>query len=478
MNKRIITTVGTSLISNWKETPGYGLTPEIREQLKELEECSFFENSGTIADTYINYIKGEYGEAGILQLLKEFINNTSNCAEISSITAIENELRKSLKEGEELTLTIHLLCTDTILSPLCAEVIAGYFEKEENKEVKEGDRIIITRKVIFEKPGEGQTTIIEKIKEQNFSSSHIIKNLNLKGYSEQGLLNLIEQIKNITSSAGTGNTLLNITGGYKALIPPITILAQLYHLSIYYLYEDSTEIIHLPPMPIGFDWEIIEKYIILLFNENQRKNEKRQQDVAEMRELNLVFKDSTNLTPLGIILREYLKDKESPLTGTIMGYFVEHKLFKYYQTKFDCSKVKHSVKSKPDGDIDLLIESNENSKIAVEVKPVSVLANPFNSWNKLLEKFPARVQSLENISEVWLILYGDNESSVNVETVKQLKERFDTKITFNCKFLKIQKSSQSQEQHIYQDFFKSDIKDNQMIEIVLPENPVNPEIMS
>lgn len=474
MNKTIIITVGTSLLSNWKETNRYGLTNEIREQLKELEKCSFYENSGPTTDDYINYVKGQYGEKGILKLLQEFLNTTSNCTEISSITAIENELRKSLKEGEELILTIHLLCTDTILSPLCAEVIAGYFEKEENKEVKEGDKVIIKRTVVFEKPSEGQTTIIEKIKEKDFSSAYIIKNLNLKGYSEQGLLNLIEQIKNITSNAGTENTLLNITGGYKALIPPITILAQLYHISLYYLYEDSTEIIHLPPMPVGFDWEIIEKYTILLFNEKQRTNEKWQREVAEMRELNLVFKDNTNLTPLGIILREYLKDKESPLTGTIMGYFVEHKLYKYFQSKYDCNKVKHSVKTKDGGDIDLVIELNETSKIGIEVKPVSVLENPFNSWTQLLEKFPARVQFLENISEVWLILYGDNQSSVNVETVKQLKEKLDTKITFNCKFLKVQKSKQSQERHIYQDFFKSDIKDNQVIDIVLPENPVNP----
>jgi hypothetical protein len=354
-------------------------------------------------------------------------------------------------------------------------VIARYFEKEENQEVKEGDKVIIRRIVVFEKPNEGQTTIIEKIKEQNFSSVHIIKNLNLKGYSEQGLLNLIGQIKNVITTAGTENTLLNITGGYKALIPPVTILAQLYHLSIYYLYEDSTDIIHLPPMPVGFDWQIIEKYTILLFNEKQRTNEKRQEEVAEMRELNLLFKDSNNLTPLGIILREYLRDKESPFTGTIMGYLVELKLYKYYQTKFNCSKVKHSIKTKDSGDIDLVIEPNETSKIIIEVKPVSVLENPFNSWTQLLDKFPTRVQSLENVSEVWLILYGDNERSVNVETLKQLKEKFDTNIAFNCKFLKVQKSRQTQERHIYQDFFKSDIKDNQITDIVLPKNPITPE---
>ncbi|MFN4298828.1 MAG: hypothetical protein ACK4EX_03745 [Thermaurantimonas sp.] len=472
MNKTIITTVGTSLISNWKETNSYGLTKEIKEQLKELEKCSFFENSATTADSYINYVKGEYGEKGILKLLTEFLSETSNCAEISSIFAIEKELKKSLKADKALYITIHLFCTDTILSVLCAEVIAGYFENQENqenKEEKDGDKVIIKRTVVFDKPNEGQTTIIEKIKEQNFSSNHIIKGLNLKGYSEQGLLNLIEQIKNIIAKTGTENSLLNITGGYKAFIPPITILAQLYHLAIYYLYEDSTDIIHLSPMPVGFDWELIEKYTILLFNDNQRTNPKRQEEVAEMRELNLVFKDNTNLTPLGIILREYLKDRESPLTGTIMGYLVEHKLFKYYQTKFDCYKVKHSVsvKTQDGGDIDLLIEQENNSKIAIEVKPVSVLENPFNSWTQLLEKFPKRIQFLENIREIWLILYGDNQNSVNVETVRQLKEKFDTNITFNCKFLKVQKSRLSQERHIYQDFFKSDIKDNQVIDIAI-----------
>jgi hypothetical protein len=350
-------------------------------------------------------------------------------------------------------------------------VIAGYFEKDENKEIKDGDKVTIKRTIVFEKVGEGQTTIIEKIKESDFSSKHIIKDLNLKGYSENGLLNLIEQIKNITIESGTVNTLLNITGGYKALIPPITILAQLYHISIFYLYEDSNDIIQLPAMPVGFDWEIIEKYITLLFNDKKRADIKWQQDVLEMQNLNLVSKNGTNLTPLGIILREYLKDKESPLTGTIMGYFVEHKLFKYYQTKFDCYKVKHSVKTKDGGDIDLVIEPTENSKITIEVKPASVLENPFNSWEQLLDKFPKRALSLENVSEVWLILYGENESSVNKDTVRELKEKIDANISFKCKFLKVQKSKQSQERHIYQDFFKSDIKDNQVIDIVLTPEP-------
>ena len=460
MNKTIITTVGTSLLTNFLE----GQSDQMKKLFRGLKDKPFFLDKEIDDATRQNYINNS--QKLFVDAYKYLEDNPQNaCAEISSILAIEKELKKDLKENEELRLTIHLLCTDTILSPLCAEVIAKYFEKDENKEVKEGDKIVIKRTIVFEKVNEGQTTIIEKIKESDFSSKHIIKDLNLKGYSEQGLLNLIEQIKDITTKVGIENTLLNITGGYKALIPPITILAQLYHLSIYYLYEDSNDIIHLPPMPVGFDWETIEKYITLLFNDTKRANPKWQQDVLEMQELNLVFKNNTNLTPLGIILREYLKDKESPLTGTIMGYFVEHKLYKYYQTKFACSKVKHSVKSKPDGDIDLVIEPDENSKIAIEVKPVSVLENPFDSWTQLLDKFPTRVQSLDNVSAVWLILYGENESSVNKDTVRELKEKIDANISFKCKFLKVQKSKQSQERHIYQDFFKSDIKDSQVIDI-------------
>ncbi|GAB4343874.1 MAG: hypothetical protein OHK0038_23980 [Flammeovirgaceae bacterium] len=252
MNKTIITTVGTSLISNWKETNKFGLTEEIRQQLKELEGSSFFEVSATTMDNYINYIKGEYIEKGILQLLKEFLNAKSDCAEISSITAIENELRKSLKEGEELNLTIHLLCTDTILSPLCAEVIAGYLRTKGYN-------------VAFHE----QENIVSEIKNSNFKSEFIIRDLrvdNKEKFEKKGLITLIEKFYSIVEQNCEFDTvtneyrpscILNITGGYKGLIPYLTIFSQISKVKICYLFEDTNDIIQIPQASISLDWNFI-----------------------------------------------------------------------------------------------------------------------------------------------------------------------------------------------------------------------------
>jgi len=448
MKKNIITTVGTSLLTNFidKMVKDNKLNKDFTDAYEYLKTISFYNHN---LDS--RKVKRVIEQA---QILRNVLGDFSNCAEISSIEAIEKELQKT---DSDVQITVHLLCTDSILSPLCAEVIA---EKIINSQSEQEHRSKI--EVRFENLG-----IVEKISDYQFNSQYIIEELNMKGFSENGLLNLIDSLKSIIENKSIGDYLLNISGGYKALIPPITLLAQLYKLHIFYLYEDSEQIIQLPPMPIGFDWELIEKFTIFLFNENQRKNQKNEFALNEMRDLNLVNKTDFNLTPLGIILREYLKDKESPFTGTIMGYFMEHKLFKYYQEKYGCQNVSHSFKKKDmEGDIDLLIKVDD-SVIPIEVKPASVLDNVFNTWTQLKDKFPKRITTLKDCNEVketWLLLYGESEKNINASTLLELKELLP-EVRLKCKFLKIKKNSQSSERHVYQDFFKSDIKDNQITDI-------------
>ena len=137
MNKTIITTVGTSLITNFLKTKN----DIVSKANEDLQSVPFFGLSKSDADDYLESA----------EKIQKPISSFSNCAEISSILAIEKELQKDLKENEELHLTIHLLCTDTILSPLCAEVIAKYLKGKNYT-------------VVFEEVGENET-IISKIKE-------------------------------------------------------------------------------------------------------------------------------------------------------------------------------------------------------------------------------------------------------------------------------------------------------------------------
>lgn len=499
MNKTIITTVGTSLISNWKETNRYGLTDEIRERLKELEKCSFFENSGTTADGYINYVKGGYGESGILELLTTFLNANSNCAEISSITAIENELRKSLKESEELTLTIHLLCTDTILSPLCAEVITRYLKGKGYN-------------VNFEQVSENET-VISKIKEQGFSSDYIIKDLRVDSkekFEESGFHSLIKQVKEVAKKQ---DCILNITGGYKALIPVLTIIAQLEELEINYLYQDEkSELLEIPALPIGFDWIKAELYAHLLNGDALNTYDTNSDEFKELIRLKLVENVKGKIKPtfFGGLLKSYFEQK-MPDSPSYLGDFAEYKIFEHfinfpYQTRY--SKVQKGVKhylnkngtdvyeNKPSELPQADYEEVEFDLVLVDVCTqdyVIVESKFYKQVNDLSDKIKKRIYTMKKLYKEKVaceyVLYIPKLSTQNIETqnLKKLFQKFHiecqkegvsfkifyTDIEVDIKKVKINFGSfikdrfeMGKDRHIKPFLFE------------INENPVNPEILS
>lgn len=60
-------------------------------------------------------------------------------------------------------------------------------------------------------------------------------------FRDAGFINLIDKV--VAIKGEDTSTILNISGGYKALIPPLTLLAQLEQIPLYYIYEDSGELI-------------------------------------------------------------------------------------------------------------------------------------------------------------------------------------------------------------------------------------------
>ena len=57
-----------------------------------------------------------------------------------------------------------------------------------------------------------------------------------------------------------GDILFNISGGYKATIPYLTMLAQINGADIYCIFEDTEELITIPPVPITIDMELFDEY--------------------------------------------------------------------------------------------------------------------------------------------------------------------------------------------------------------------------
>jgi putative CRISPR-associated protein (TIGR02619 family) len=77
-----------------------------------------------------------------------------------------------------------------------------------------------------------------------------------KKFEDEALLSLSKILREKIEEGHKGkyNVVLNITGGYKAIPPYVTIIGNCFpEVEIIYLYEDSKDLVHLPPVPINFD---------------------------------------------------------------------------------------------------------------------------------------------------------------------------------------------------------------------------------
>lgn len=219
----VVTPVGTSLFTNGAKSDndiaGYF------EEIKEHRESDWNDYS-----PYIRPLKTR-SEA--------FIRNqgASASAELQSTVKIWDTLEGNIK--------VHLLASDTVASRLVAEILRGN----------------VANSVLSENRTANVTV--------NFNDNQdVIKGLQVQNRTEflkEGMTNLINKIQYIREIAGDGQTLaINITGGYGASLPYLTIFAQLERIPLYYNFEDSNELITIPSTPLVIDQDLIERYFNVL----------------------------------------------------------------------------------------------------------------------------------------------------------------------------------------------------------------------
>lgn len=193
-------------------------------------------------------------------------------AEIKSLVKLRQELREELE--------VYLLCSDTILSKLAGEVI-------------------------------------EEISSEKFSNLYTIKKvIVIKGLQvwdskefNEGMSNLITEIYSIAGEYWE-NIVINITGGYKATIPYLTILAQINKCDIYYIFEDTDELIKIPYIPIDIKWGIFEENERFFFDLERSGIKEIDINLELNREVISLLETCDNLyclNPLGITLWERYK---------------------------------------------------------------------------------------------------------------------------------------------------------------------------
>lgn len=366
---RIITTVGTSLFENYQSN---------NKNDYDFKDCyqEFKDKSDNFQILLNSDSDSEYQE-DIEYLLKPikswFLNQKDASAEIASILAIA---------GSETDIHVHLIATDTVLSVLAAELIRDWLNESEYN---------ITS--YFTRP--------EKLKTQA-DSKHIIHQLRVSSNKDfqEGFMNLIEVTSKLIDECKEDKeeVVLNITGGYKAIIPIMTLIGQIKKVPLKYIYEESdlnkkTELVEVGNLPMNFDWAVMEGLRVYLSNtiDVDSFGSRSQTVINQLTRLHLIKKELNDykVTSLGNLLVDAFHN--SALDNRILGTFVEYKYLEYfiridngtncsvadyeleYTYKYDIDKEtfvfdfeedKYTLKAKA-GDIDLFLPK---SKTIIEAK--------------------------------------------------------------------------------------------------------------
>jgi hypothetical protein len=296
-----------------------------------------------------------------------------------------------------------LVATDTLQSVLAADLIVEWFKKFPQEKVD---------KVLFQRPD--STFSSQK------DSDYVVKDLRLRSQQDYqfGFMNLIELLGRISNKE---KTKLNITGGFKGIIPIVTLFSQLYEIPMYYLYEaevaiENENLIKLGNLPIHFDLGYIENYIHYLINpqlldDNSKVIANRMYDIGLLDSSYLPAK----LSIIGKLIKNKLESEDLPFQKTTLGYLVEYKIYEYYINStikdFDKPILGFKLSSDPDKDLedaDLWFE-NELEIIIAEIKPVSISRKEMRKKiRKILGFIPALTS--KHLREFWIILYSLNES--------------------------------------------------------------------
>jgi putative CRISPR-associated protein (TIGR02619 family) len=301
--KKVITMVGTSLFENYLEM--YSNDTNFKNAY------NYFKNNKSKANDLDKELNRKGNIEGSLRR-NYFKNNQNASAEIKSLIKLKEKLDEELE--------IYLLYSDTALSRLVAErLYKVFYEYKPYDELKDCE-------------------VKEPVK---------IKGLQVWDRREfnKGLDNLISEIDKI-SNGYYDNIIINITGGYKVTIPYLTIFAQVNKCPIYYIFEDTEELIEITPTPIDINWGLFEKYSHLLnkFSEGvyDMKNLRKEYSeydsfYNEFKSLLWIDNDLGELNPLGNIFWNKYKD-------IILVYIAKTSEYFERLTDKDKKKIENSIR--------------------------------------------------------------------------------------------------------------------------------------
>ncbi len=434
---KVITTVGTSIFEN----------------------CQKSDNDYQINWNYIDKPLSEWDERRNRREKEKVKAWIGNVVDRSKISAEIKSILKLKEDNNELD--VYLLATDTIASRLAAEIIKEFLEKDDFR-------------VYFD------------------PSYDVIKDLQIKDLErfEKGKNNLIDRISELIDGFVEDkeddkrrkfireNVVFNITGGYKGIIPILTILAQLYEIRLFYVFEDSNDAIKIPRIPINFDPFLTEALYVDIYLKKQDPGYKFKNNKDKLKEFGFIDKNS-DITALGKLFYKMVYTY-NPLSPNVLGHFVEYKIleFLYGEGRRD---FKHSYqyiyrdgdKHKKPMELDFVFDISKDEWEVWEVKPMGMFLRPENR-NKVIAQFKKHLLNISKMKRYRVIIYSITEAATNKlkdivqEIADNLRKKFSN-IQIRFDFLYLRKMSlgkQDKYENPYQALFKHSIKKEDFRDLV------------
>jgi len=202
MNKLIICTVGTSISNGCKSQ---------REILRQT----------TIWDDKFPDFQ------------KEIINRINSFSE-KDFRNISAEINSTDRIGISSADRIVLLCSDNAPGRICSTELKKVFLKFYNL---------------------NETNVeIKRIKDLQVRDAKKLREVGLKNFVKA----VLEYLNN-PQIQYSYETIINPTGGFKGVLPFLTVLGMLYGKRTVYIFEFADQLINLPPLPFSFDLEIFNR---------------------------------------------------------------------------------------------------------------------------------------------------------------------------------------------------------------------------
>ncbi|MDZ7879501.1 MAG: hypothetical protein U5L45_17625 [Saprospiraceae bacterium] len=434
MALKVITTIGISIFSNyWKKDS----IDELDNKYQSITDLFDRLDKSTSSAADFNVSKWKSPIRNIKERIEKIwlpFAKEKASAEIQTLYKIAEE--------EKQDLDVILLATDTVLSVVACELIKEWFDKDPS--VKNTNFKI--KCLFYGDINAPDTTIVKGLQVSDADAFETV------GF--QNLLTVINKFKE------KDNTILNISGGYKAIIPYLTLFAQLEDIPLKYTYEDSEALITVGNLPFSFDFSCFtDEYIafekikpdVKTHNlPSKRDFVDNLSDNKEFEELKSKFlieekNDKIQLSLLGKMLYEKYESltKEDGFHVTnLLGKVMEIQVFQFFQKQFPTAQqmiLGQPIGQSPKGnpyDIDVFVE-NQDTIWVIEVKPQNIgvlISDTMKEKDKMKTlEYKCSTGAFKSAKEVYsnksinlaLVMYHHREpNKFQVEAFKILYEKF------------------------------------------------------